>query len=270
MAAVADRYEQAVDAVVSGDSETLRALLAADPSLIQARSRRPHHATLLHYVAANGVEDVRQKTPPNALEIATTLLDAGADPNALADMYDAQHPPLTMLVSSTHPAQAGLQIPLAELLLDRGAKPGGALLTALRFGFLSTARMLATRTPPADDLPIAAGLGHLADVTRLLPNADSRSRHIALSLAAQLGHVPVVRALLDAGEDPNRYNETAFHDHSTPLHQAVAANHLEVVRLLVERGARTDIADTLFKGTPLEWADYLGKTEIAAYLRGCA
>ena len=31
-----------------------------------------HRATLLHYVGANGVEAYRQKTPPNATEIART------------------------------------------------------------------------------------------------------------------------------------------------------------------------------------------------------
>jgi hypothetical protein len=41
-----------------------------------------------------------------------------------------------------------------------------------------------------------------------------------------------------------------------------------VVRLLVERGARLDVKDTIYKGTPLGWAIYGAKTEIAEYLRG--
>jgi uncharacterized protein (TIGR02246 family) len=51
----------------------------------------------------------------------------------------------------------------------------------------------------------------------------------------------IVRLLLDAGEDPNRYNPDGLHSHSTPLHQAALAGHDAVVRLLVERGARLDI-----------------------------
>jgi len=39
---------------------------------------RRHHATLLHYVGANGIESFRQKTPANAVDIARLLLDAGA------------------------------------------------------------------------------------------------------------------------------------------------------------------------------------------------
>jgi ankyrin repeat protein len=52
------------------------------------------------------------------------------------------------------------------------------------------------------------------------------------------------------------------------MHQAVAAGHPDMVRLLVERGARTDIRDGMFESTPLGWAEYLGKDAIAAYLRG--
>ena len=50
---------------------------------------REHAATLLHYTSANGVEGYRQKTPPNAVEITRALLQAGAQPDALADMYGA-------------------------------------------------------------------------------------------------------------------------------------------------------------------------------------
>ena len=37
-----------------------------------------------------------------------------------------------------------------------------------------------------------------------------------------------------------------------------------------ERGARLDIRDTLFEGTPLGWAEYLGQQAIAEYLRDTA
>jgi len=39
------------------------------------------------------------------------------------------------------------------------------------------------------------------------------------------------------------------------------------VHLLVERGARLDIKDTVYQGTPLDWAIYGGIKEIAEYLR---
>ena len=101
----------------------------------------------------------------------------------------------------------------------------------------------------------------------LLPGAGREDRHLALALASQLGHVEIVRLLLDAGEDPNRYNPDGNHSHSTPLHQAVIAGHDAVVRLLVERGAKLDIKDTIYQATALGWAIYGGKSEIEKYLR---
>jgi hypothetical protein len=40
-----------------------------------------------------------------------------------------------------------------------------------------------------------------------------------------------------------------------------------VVQLLVARGVRLDVTDTIYRGTPLDWAIYGGRTEIADYLR---
>ncbi|MEP6766816.1 MAG: hypothetical protein ABJB66_21045, partial [Gemmatimonadaceae bacterium] len=82
-----NEFEQAADAVVSGDIGTLQRLIASNPSLLHERSKRKHHATLLHYIAANGVEDFRQKTPKNAVEIARLLLKRGAKVDAIADTY---------------------------------------------------------------------------------------------------------------------------------------------------------------------------------------
>ncbi len=113
------------------------------------------------------------------------------------------------------------------------------------------------------DLPAAAGLGLVDDAASLLPSADAQARHRALSLSAQHGRVDIVRLLLDAGEDPNRYNHEGHHAHTTPLHQAVLGGHEAVVRLLVERGARLDIRDTIWQSTPLGWALHGGgKTNV--------
>jgi ankyrin repeat protein len=261
-------FESAAEAVIGGDLSALEDALRRDPALVQARSSRLccfdppiHRATLLHYVAANGVEAYRQKTPPNAVEIAHALLRAGAEPDALGDMYGVECTTMAMLVSSSHPADAGLQVPLIELLLSFGAaiegrgtqKWGGPLVTALTFGMIDAANALAKHGARVD-LPAAAGLGRADDAARLLPSAGAGARHGALSLAAQHGRLEIVRLLLDAGEDPNRYNPEGHHPHSTPLHQAVLGGHEAVVRLLVERGARLDIRDTIWQGTPLGWA----------------
>ena len=268
------RFEEAVEVVVNGDAAALRSMLRDTPQLVRERSTRRHHCTLLHYLGANGVEGGRQKTPSNAVEIAKVLLDGGAEADALADLYENKCTTMSMLVSSTHPAQAGLQIALAETLLDYGAafegagsKWDSALMTALTFGYIDTAEALVRRGAPVNNLAAAAGLGRAEDVARLLPSADAESRHAAVALASQHGHTEVMQLLLDAGEDPNRYNPDGFHSHATPLHNAIWSEQMDLVRLLVERGARLDIKDTIYCATPLGWATYGGKTAIAEYLR---
>jgi Ankyrin repeats (many copies) len=265
-------FEAAVEAVVTGDLGSLQDALRRDPALVHARSSRVccfdppvHRATLLHYIAANGVEAYRQKTPGNAVEIARTLLVAGAEPDALADMYGTPCTTMSMLVSSSHPAEAGLQVALTELLLDFGAaiegRGGGKwerpLFTALTFGMDDVATLLAERGARID-LASAGGLGLAGEAARLVSSADDDQRRRALSLAAQQGHLEIVAMLLDSGLDPNRFNPDSNHPHCTPLHQAVLGGHEAAVRLLVARGARLDIRDTIWHGTPLGWAIHGG------------
>jgi len=276
------RFETAVEAVINGDAAALRSLLAADPDLVRARSTRVndfdppmHRSTLLHYVAANGVEGHRQKTPPNAVEIATLLLKAGAEADAVSYAYGGECTTMSLLVSSCHPANAGLQSALVDTLVDFGAavEPRGRgtwtspLLTALAFGYLATAETLVRRGAAVGSVAAASGLGRIDDVRRLLPGASVEDRHRALALAAQHGHVAIVRLLLDAGEDPNRLNPKGNHAHSTPMHQAALQGHVDVVRTLVEYGARVDIKDTIWDGTPLGWAIYCKQPAVADYLR---
>ena len=275
------RFERAVEAVIDGDIAVLKQLLADDPELVRGRSTRVnnfdppmHRSTLLHYLAANGVEGYRQRSPKNAAEVARVLLEAGADPNALSWAYGGQCTAMALLVSSSPPASAGVQVPLVETLIDYGASvaPAGEgnwtspIETALVFGKHDAALALVRRGAPIQSLAAAAGLGRVDDVKRMLPSAEEQDRHRALALAAQCGQPAVVGVLLDAGEDPNRFNPPGTHSHTPPIHQAVAAGHLDVVKLLVDRGARLDIRDTIYQGTPLGWAKYCDQPAIAGYL----
>lgn len=265
-------FEAAVEAVTDGDLAALQAALERNPGLVRARSTRVccfdppvHRATLLHYVAANGVEGWRQKTPHNAVEIARALLQAGAEPDAVADMYGGHWTTLALLVSSSHPAEAKLQAPLIDLVVDFGAqvdpppdpKWGTPLHVALVFGMRDAADALVRRGAHVD-LPAAAGLGRFDAAARLLAGATPQERHKALALAVQQDHSEIVRLLLDAGEDPNRYNPEGTHAHAKPLHQAVLTGDEGLVRLLVGRGARLDIRDTIWNATPLGWAIHGG------------
>jgi ankyrin repeat protein len=179
---------------------------------------------------------------------------------------------MTLLVSSSPPRAAGVQVPLLETLIDRGASivPLGEgawqdpLQTALVFGSREAAATLVGRGAKIDSLPKAAGLGDIRALRRLLPSATAHDRHAALAIAAQLGHLEVVALLLEAGEDPNRFNPEGYHGHSTSLHQSIAGGHFDVAKLLIDRGARLDIKDSIYHGTPLGWAEYCDQPRIAA------
>jgi ankyrin repeat protein len=116
------------------------------------------------------------------------------------------------------------------------------------------------------NLPIAAGLGRMADFIRLLPSSISEDRHLALSVAANLGQFEIVKLLLEAGVSSNRYNPVGGHSHTTPLLQAAGRGYENIVRLLVEHGARLDTKDLLWNATPADWARHSGMKEIEAYL----
>lgn len=118
-------FEAACDAIQWGDLETLRALLDARPGLVRARSPFPHHATLLHHVAANGIEVERQiQSPANAVEIMRLLLERGAEVDALCETYGGGRNQTTMclLVSSCVPAEAGVQAALVDELCRVGRR----------------------------------------------------------------------------------------------------------------------------------------------------
>lgn len=115
-------FEAAVDAVITGDLATLRALLDRRPNLVTNKSAYGHRATLLHYIAANGVETWRQRTPLNAVEVAALLLERGADPAAKANMYGGGQKTLGLVETSDHPHHAGVTKGLVELLKN-GRRP---------------------------------------------------------------------------------------------------------------------------------------------------
>jgi ankyrin repeat protein/GNAT superfamily N-acetyltransferase len=244
------RFEAAVDLVIAGDESALEALLRQDPELIRTRSSRKHRATLLHYVAANGVEDFRQKTPPNAVAIARILLDAGAEVDATANAY-GKDTTLSLAASSVHPLRAGVQNALLELLLQRGAAidgaPGGSnpLLAALRNGRKQAAEFLAACGARLD-MEGAAGVGRLDLVKSLHSSASTKEVDLGFLWACEYGRNSVVDFLLRQGVDPLAQADTGLNG----LHWAVVGGQLETIRLLLERGTALD-ARNLYGGTAL-------------------
>jgi hypothetical protein len=134
---------------------------------------------LLIYVGANGVEDERQRTPANAVEIAQMLLDAGAEGDAEADLYGGGVTTLGLAATSVHPERAGVQNALLKFLIDRGANldpPSaggnghGLVIGCLENGRGPAAEFLAGAGAKLD-LEAAAGVGRLDFVPRFF-NSD--------------------------------------------------------------------------------------------------
>lgn len=109
-------FEAAVDASTGGNVAELVRLLEHTPHLTSARSAYGHRATLLHYVAANGVEIRRQVVPSNAAEIAAILLDHGADVRATMPVYGGRYDTLALMRTSAHPYAAGIASELDSVL----------------------------------------------------------------------------------------------------------------------------------------------------------
>jgi hypothetical protein len=260
-------FESAVEAIIGGDEATLVRLLRARPGLARARSSREHNATLLHHVSANGVEGYRQKSPKNAARIAELLLEAGAEVDAVADVYGGGCTTLGLVATSMPPQIAGVQLPVIDVLLAHGARmdrPGiggndHALIRAcLMNGQAEAARYLVSRGAPLD-LAGAAGLGHTDVLERYfdhkgrLKGATRAQLLDAFSLACAYGSAESVRFLLERGLDVN-VRMKGHGDNSTGLHVAAFWGRVEVVELLLARGADVHAIDDTWQTPPLSWA----------------
>ena len=234
-------FEQAADATVAGDLETLRRLLIEHPSLVRARSSRPHRSTLLHYLGANGVEGERQTTPPNGPAMIKCLLDAGADPDASSFAYRGGpgETTLGLLTSSGHPLTAGVMMAMVVALAE-----GGATL----------------------DAPTAL-LAHLFKHRSIgdFASPTAATLEAALSKAITFDEIDLALAILDGGISFD-INATPNGDGATALHQAAINGRRTAVDALIARGADPTLRDSTFNGTPTGWAQAGGFTDLAQHL----
>jgi ankyrin repeat protein len=258
----ASRFEAAADAIVSGDVATLKRLLREEPELIRARSTREHNATLLHYVSANGIEGYRQKTPKNIVEITDILLNAGAEIDAVADVYGGGCTTLGLAATSGHPERAGVVEALLQTLLDHGARleqPSIAgnrqsiVTGSLANGRLKAAAFLASRGAHLN-LAEAAALGRLdavksffGEAGNLKPNAAKEQLAEGFLFACGYGHSDVVEFLVRKGADLAAHSG----DGQTGLHWAVIGGHLETVKMLLRDKAPLEVKN-MYGGTVLD------------------
>ena len=100
-----------------------------------------------------------------------------------------------------------------------------------------------------DDVLVAVLAG---DTSRI---DDLRARRPALVAdLASAGRWAAAAQLVDLGFDVNPEGVVA-----SPLHHAAGLGRIDLVRTLVEHGARTDAIDTVHEATPLVWAQTMSK-----------
>lgn len=235
------RFEDAADAIITGNLALLQQLVHEHPTLVHERSSRSHHSTLLHYVSANGVEDYRQITPPNIVDITRFLLDAGAGVDAKSNAYGGGSTTLGLTATSAHPRIAGVQLALIDLLIDHGAVIGpvngqGDLVQyCLANGCPEAAVHLVKVGATLNNLYGAAGVGRLDLVQQLFPTSNVRQRERALLIAAQCDHAAVVQFFLRHDVSP------VASDSMTALHWASANGNIAMMELLLSRGAPLEV-----------------------------
>jgi len=258
------KFELAADAIVDGNLPALERLLRENPILSRARSTRSHGAPLIHYVAANGVEDFRQKTPKNIVEITQALLHAGAEVDATTQAYGGASTALGLAATSYHPAAAGVQFDLLEALLKAGASVNGApagwnpVVAALHNGRGDAAMFLAERGADLV-LEAAAGTGRV-DILPLYINEDGslkagatkKQLEYGFIWACEYGRANAVKFLLQHGV---RADSSPTHG-ETGLHWTALAGHAEIVELLLAANTPVNATEQSYGGTPLGWAVY--------------
>lgn len=272
-----DLFRQAVEAIDAGDAPALSRLLAAHPPLARARLESPsgwlrdrvggalegyfHRPYLLWFVAGNPVRN--ERLPGNIAAMAVLLAEAAhrADGASLQEQLDYA---LGLTVTGRVARESGVQIALMDALIDAGARPGDGI-GALGAANLEAAAHLLER---GGTLTLAGALclHRDEDAERLARAATHEDRQIALVAAAVNGDAQALAALIAMGVDVDAYS-IVIHPHATALHQAVAADSLDAVEVLARAGARLDIRDKIYRGTPLQWAEHGGHDGIARYLR---
>jgi len=109
-------FEKSVNTLLEGNLDGLQIILDQHPQLLKTISQYGHRATLLHYVASNGVEMWRQKVPLNLPDITKYLLKSSADKNAKMKVYGGEFDVLSLLVTSAHPFAAGVGEEMKKIL----------------------------------------------------------------------------------------------------------------------------------------------------------
>ncbi len=275
-------FRRAVAAFDAGSGEELAALLEERPSLVRYRCRHGEWyetgyfagATLLEHVAGN---PDRGPLPGNVVELARLMLARRPDAGAMERT-------LGLLLTSRRASEAGVALPLADLLAAAGTpfdpQAGDILSLPLLNVAPATAAALAARGAKVD-LRHAAGLGDLAAMERLLAAAppaaassgsgDGRAvsglLEESLAFACIRGQAPAAEWLVRHGARGDVLVAPGGGTPRTALHEAANRGHRHLVELLLAGGADCTVVEPHWGGTPAGWATAGGHRDLAKILR---
>lgn len=273
-------FREGVSYIDAGQLDQLQVLLKANPQLVTERLEQAgpwlrdlvdgalegyfKDPYLLGFVAENPIR--HENLPANIAEITQVIIDAAKREQAkgLQEQLDYT---LGLVVTGRVPRDSGFQLQLMDVLIDAGARPGSGHGALSARNIEAAAHLLKRGAELSFATAICLDLD--TDVERLSANASARDKQIALVAAALNGKARALTKLLQLGVDLNAYS-TGIHPHATALHHAVDSGSLEAVKILVEAGADLNTKDKVYQGTPLGWAEYEGRKEIADYLRKAA
>jgi len=229
-------------ALLIGDARTVESHLARHPELVHERGG-PRDWLPLHYLCYDSLGRSSVASADGLVAIARRLLALGADPNTRFPwLHHGVNRPV--LWGATRVTQL---LPLAEVLLESGADPNDGVT-----------------------LPMAASAGDVATLELMRAHVANPNQPWATDGSATLYAIlhwsrtsAGVRWLLEHGADPDPVFSV---NGETPLHVAACQWDVELVEMLVHRGA--EISRRRADGrTPYAVAELNGNRAVADWLR---
>ena len=272
-------FQAAVNAIDEGDILLLRKLLDDHPQLATDRLVKPGQwllddigpaldsffkdPYLLWFVSEDAPR--RNKLPANIVDLAIIIIKKAKSVTVKSVPEQVDYA-LRLVAWSPVARKCKVQLPLIKLLVDEGAKMDGVPDDALVNGNSEAAKYLiqlgATMT-----LATAFCLGDWDRAAQLAATSTGSERQFSLVLSALNGNAEAVARIIGYGGITIDRPSPHLYSHATALHHAVWSCSLDTVKCLINAGARTDIRDTIYNGTPLDWAVHAGSKEIEKYLR---
>ncbi len=313
-------------AAITGDLESIQSLVAKDPGLVNCEFEyftplrfavRENQRDVVHFLIEKGANPAdeagdslleiardreyqelrelfeaklkdRHRIVPEGAAVAAAIKarDVAQTRSLLEAQPDLIHAADERGNQPIHWAVMTRQIGLIDFLLDRGAdinavRPDGLRplhLTNGDYHYRGWRDLPATAVQRHEvligyllargaeyDISTATKIGDLDRVRELLDQdpallsqLPTYSYYTGLPLrnAAGAGHIEVVKLLLHRGADPNQ-PEPGIAPHGSALHAAIGGKHFGIVKLLLERGANPN-ADVESSGNCLSMAKHVG------------